>query len=245
MFEQSILINHSEGRKTGALAASLSVQTLGMAVFIALPLIYNERLPDIHPFISLTLPVAPPPPLPVQERTVASSSNSMGSAAPLRIFVPRITDLSATPEVGLIEAPPSFAGGVEGGVPGGTGVGTGMIGQLFRTASPVAKPRVAEPVAPAKPTIVGGDVQAAKLLKRVMPVYPALARQVRVSGTVRLIGIIAKDGTIQQLQVASGHPLLIPAAVEAVRQWIYTPTLLNGQAVEVIAPIDVIFTLSQ
>ena len=92
---------------------------------------------------------------------------------------------------------------------------------------------------------VGGDVQNAKLLKKVIPVYPPLARQARVSGTVQLIGVIAKDGTIQQLQIVSGHPLLVKSALDAVRQWIYRPTLLNGQAVEVIAPIDVIFTLSQ
>lgn len=92
---------------------------------------------------------------------------------------------------------------------------------------------------------VGGDVQAAKLIKKVLPVYPALAKTARVSGTVRLGGIIARDGTIQQLQVIAGNPLLIAAAVDAVRQWIYRPTTLNGETVEVVAPIDVIFTLSQ
>ena len=109
-----------------------------------------------------------------------------------------------------------------------------------------AKPRVAEaPPAPSTPIRVVSDVQAAKLIKKVIPIYPPLARQARVSGTVRLLGVIAKDGTIQQLQVVSGHPLLVPSALDAVRQWIYRPTLLNGQAVEVIAPIDVNFTLGQ
>ena len=76
-------------------------------------------------------------------------------------------------------------------------------------------------------------------------VTAALGRQARVSGTVRLQGIIGKDGSIQQLQVLSGPPLLINAALDAVRQWLYRPTLLNGEPVEVIAPIDVIFRLSQ
>lgn len=119
------------------------------------------------------------------------------------------------------------------------------MNQLFQ---PIAqpKPRIADPApAPARPQQVGGDVQAAKLIKRVIPMYPPLARQARVSGTVQLVGVIAKDGTIQQLQVASGHPLLVRAALDAVRQWIYRPTLLNGQAVEVIAPVDVIFKLGQ
>ena len=88
-------------------------------------------------------------------------------------------------------------------------------------------------------------MQAAKLIKKVVPQYPALARIARVSGTVHLLGNIAKDGTIQRLQVVSGNPLLVQAALDAVRQWVYRPTRLNGEAVEVIAPIDVIFTLSQ
>jgi protein TonB len=92
---------------------------------------------------------------------------------------------------------------------------------------------------------VGGKVQEAKLIKRVMPVYPVLARQARISGTVHLMAVIAKDGAIQDLRVLSGHPLLIASAVNAVRQWVYRPTLLNGQPMEVMAPIDVIFTLSQ
>jgi protein TonB len=67
----------------------------------------------------------------------------------------------------------------------------------------------------------------------------------RISGTVQLLGIIAKDGTIQKLQVLSGHPLLRQAAIDAVSQWVYRPTILNGQPVEVEAPIDVIFNLSR
>ena len=83
----------------------------------------------------------------------------------------------------------------------------------------------------------------AKLVKKVIPDYPALAKMARVSGVVHLLGVIAKDGTIQNLQLISGPPLLARAAMEAVRQWVYEPTLLNGQPVEVIAPIDVNFTL--
>ncbi len=98
---------------------------------------------------------------------------------------------------------------------------------------------------PEAPVLVGGAVQAAKLLKQVVPMYPQTARQLRISGTVHLLGIIAKDGTIQRLQALSGHPLLRQAAIEAVSQWVYRPTVLNGQPVEVEAPIDVIFTLSQ
>jgi protein TonB len=87
----------------------------------------------------------------------------------------------------------------------------------------------------------GGAVQEAKIVRRVIPAYPPLARQARVQGVVKLMGIIARDGTIQHLQVLSGHPLLVPAAVAAVRQWLYRPTYLNGDPVEVQAPIDVNF----
>ncbi len=85
----------------------------------------------------------------------------------------------------------------------------------------------------------------AMLVRKVIPEYPPLARSARISGVVRLIGTIGKDGTIRDLQLVSGHPLLSRAALEAVRQWIYRPTLLNGNPVEVIAPIEVNFTLGQ
>ena len=79
---------------------------------------------------------------------------------------------------------------------------------------------------------------------RMLPGYPALARQARIQGTVHLAGIVGRDGSIQQLRVVSGHPLLVGAALAAVRQWLYQPTLLNGEPVEVFAPIDVTFTLA-
>jgi periplasmic protein TonB len=88
-------------------------------------------------------------------------------------------------------------------------------------------------------------VTAAMLINRVQPMYPPLARQTRISGTVRLHAIIAKDGTVKELEVISGHPLLVQAALDAVRQWRYRPTLLNGEPVEVDTTIDVIFSLNQ
>ena len=82
------------------------------------------------------------------------------------------------------------------------------------------------------------------MLNRVLPIYPPLAKAARIQGLVRLEGIIARDGTIQQLRVIGGHPLLVQAALDAVRRWRYRPTHLNGEPVEVIAPIDVNFILS-
>jgi protein TonB len=86
-------------------------------------------------------------------------------------------------------------------------------------------------------------VQAAKISNQVRPVYPQLARQARIQGTVRLEAVISKDGTIEELKLVSGHPLLVQAAMDAVKQWRYQPTMLNGVPVEVITTIDVNFTL--
>jgi protein TonB len=135
-----------------------------------------------------------------------------------------------------------------GGVPGGTAGGTvgGVIGGIISSTPNVAPPPP-PPVkkeAPPKRIRVGGAVQKARIVKQVRPVYPALARQARIQGTVKLTAEIAKDGSIQKLDVLSGHPLLIPSALQAVKQWRYKPTLLNGQAVEVLTQIDVNFTLS-
>ena len=86
-------------------------------------------------------------------------------------------------------------------------------------------------------------MQSARLLNQARPVYPPLARQARVQGTVRLEAVISKEGAIEELKVLNGHPLLVQAALDAVKQWRYQPTQLNGVAVEVITTIDVNFTL--
>ena len=88
-------------------------------------------------------------------------------------------------------------------------------------------------------------MQQARQVRQPRPVYPPLAKQARIQGVVKLSAVISKDGTIMELAVISGHPLLAPAALEAVKQWVYQPTLLNGEPVEVATQIDVNFTLSQ
>jgi TonB family protein len=109
---------------------------------------------------------------------------------------------------------------------------------------PMAQPASQTPVPP--DTIrVGGAVQAENILSKVTPAYPPLAKQARVQGTVRFEALIAKDGSIQNLKLISGTPLLIQSAMEAVQQWKYKPTLLNGQPVQVLTTIDVNYTLSE
>ena len=92
---------------------------------------------------------------------------------------------------------------------------------------------------------VGGNVMQKSLIRKVDPVYPPLAQQASIQGVVRFTAIIAKDGHVQNLTLISGHPLLIESARQAVMQWIYRPTLLNGEPVEVVTQIDVNFTLSK
>jgi protein TonB len=100
------------------------------------------------------------------------------------------------------------------------------------------------PVDGTKRITIGGNVQQAKLVSQPRPVYPPLAKQARISGVVHLQALISKDGNVINLAVISGHPLLIPSALDAVQKWVYQKTLLNGEPVELIATISVIFRLN-
>ena len=91
---------------------------------------------------------------------------------------------------------------------------------------------------------MGGNVQAAKLIHEVEPEYPLLARDARIGGTVRLQAIISREGKVEDLKLLSGQPLLVQAAMDAVKQWIYKPTFFNGTPVEVLTEVDVHFSLA-
>jgi periplasmic protein TonB len=130
----------------------------------------------------------------------------------------------------------------EPGVPGGTRVGRGGRGVWNSIGN---NPDVASPPTPVPaPPLRLSHMDEGSLIYRVQPLYPALARQVRIQGPVRLRAIISKSGTIENLQALGGHPMLIPAALNAVRQWLYRPYLLNGEPVEVETEITVNFVLS-
>jgi protein TonB len=128
-------------------------------------------------------------------------------------------------------------GGVPGGVPGGS-MG-GVIGGMINS-TPVAVPKIATP----QRVRVSSGVQSGLLVRKVNPSYPPLARQARIQGVVILQAQISKDGNIENLQLISGHPMLAPAAIEAVKQWKYKPYLLNGEPVEVETQVQVNFTLA-
>jgi protein TonB len=143
--------------------------------------------------------------------------------------------------------PQAAAVGVVGGVPGGMFGGTpgGVLGSIITGAAAAPPPPPPPQAATPKRIRVGGQVEKAKGIFQPTPEYPPLAKMARIQGTVRLEAIISRDGTIQDLKVLSGHPLLVKAALEAVQRWRYQPTLLNGEPVEVITEIDVNFSLAQ
>jgi protein TonB len=245
MFEQSILAGANAGNKTRALAASFGAQGVVIAVAILIPLIFSDHLPEVTLWTPLSAPLhAAPEPAPVESSSRAQSAASILHTA--RVFHPPIASSRATgPPGAMILTDAGWSGSGDDfarpGVPGGLDT---AFPTIIATA-PKPQPATAVSKAPDKPQHVGGEVQAAKLIRKIVPAYPPLALHARVSGTVRLTGVIAKDGTIEQLEVLSGNPLLVPAALAAVKQWLYQPTFLNGQPIQVIAPIDVIFTLSR
>jgi periplasmic protein TonB len=246
MFDEMVISspNPKKTNKWWTVLVSTAFQVAFLAVLILIPLIYTEALPKTYFATMLTAPPPPPPPPPPpvatqvvrvkpQVHLMDAGKLMQPKAIPKDI---KIIKEEAEPDMGAV----GMAGGVPGGVAGGSmgGVLGGVIGGMG-AAPPPPKPKLSGPLR------VGGNVQAAKIINRVQPVYPPLARQTRISGTVRLHAIISKDGTIQQLEVVSGHPLLQQAALDAVRQWRYQPTLLNGEPVEVDTTIDVIFSLNQ
>jgi len=222
---------------------STLLQFFLLAILILIPLIYTEALPKA---MLTTLLVAPPPPPPPPPPPAATPVKVVKPMARLmqagKLMAPR----AIPKEVAMIkeqEIPPEVSAGtalgVPGGVPGGQ-AGSVLGGIIGGVGSNLPPPPKEGP----KRIRVGGQVQTAKLVNKVQPIYPALAKQARIQGTVRLQAVIAKDGSVVELQVLSGHPLLVQAALDAVRQWRYQPTLLNGEPVEVVTTIDVVFTLS-
>jgi protein TonB len=140
-----------------------------------------------------------------------------------------------------------IVGGVSGGIPGGVVGGIVQAPGVITDPGPTAADGAAF-AAPANGVMrvrVGGNVQSANMINKVTPLYPPLAKQARIQGTVRFTALIGIDGTVEALQLVSGHPLLIQSAQDAVKQWMYKPTLLNGNPVEVITQIDVNYTLSE
>jgi len=244
MFEEMVVSGAKERtNKPWTVVVSMILQVLFLLILILIPLIYTEALPKAMLSSILLAPPPPPPPPPppaavqvVKIKPMVRLMDAGKLVAPKAIpkDINIIKEEELPPDVGM----QGVAGGVPGGVAGGSmgGVLGGVIGGGKAPPPPKVVP---------KRVTVGGNVQAARLVNKVQPLYPPLARQTRISGTVKLHAIIGKDGSVQQLQMVSGHPLLVQAALDAVRQWRYQPTLLNGEPVEVDTEIDVIFSLAQ
>jgi protein TonB len=175
-------------------------------------------------------PPPPPPPQPIKTiikpvaRLIQSGKLMQPRAIPKEVAVFKEAELP--PDV-INNA--GQTGGVFGGIPG-----QGMVAAV---APPPPKPTAPQRVKQ------GGNVTAASIITQTRPLYPPLARQARIQGNVVLHAIIDKDGKVAQLEVISGHPLLVQAALDAVKQWRYKPTQLNGDPVEVDTTITVTFTM--
>lgn len=228
--------------KRATLPIAYIIEIVGVGVLILIPLIYTQALPKAQLMTFLVAPPPPPPPPPPPAKApprIQVHPVTMAQLMKAPTVIPKkIAQIKDQP----IQQATGVVGGVVGGVPGGQagGVIGGVIGGVTGGPPPPPPPKPKTP----QRIRVGGQVEAAKLIYHPQPQYPPLAKMARIQGTVRLEAVIAKDGTIQDLKVLSGHPLLVKSALDAVKQWRYQPTLLNGQPVEVVTEIDVNFTLS-
>ncbi len=242
MFERTFVNNNARTRKPWTVAVSLALQTGVVAVVLIYPLLHPEVLRlnvEVPVHVSLTPLTTMKPP---EIKAVARSA----PMAPRRVFnAPAAVPMHVPAHIGVVDtmdAPPTDLGVTTG--LGGPSPIAGIVPELPQRA-PSPAPSVKPVAAPqAGPLRVGIGVQAAKLIFGPQPHYSPLAIATHSQGRVKLQAVIAADGSIQNLRVMSGPPLLANSALDAVKQWRYQPTLLNGAPVEVITEIDVVFTLS-
>jgi len=238
MFADSLLESHFDRTHRGwTTLASFALQMMGFAVLLMLPLIYTEGLPKLH-LLSIGAPIGRPPGRPPAQPhsgirqaqsnlfhriVVAPQSDPIGGK-------PLVEDSSAE------DAPPcDICVPYSPGQISSTNAVIRSLGTL--TIAPPPTPPTARP-----PRI--SHMMEGNLIYRAQPIYPPLARSARIQGQVFLRAIISRTGTIENLQAISGHPMLIPAALDAVRQWRYRPYVLNGEPVEVETQVTVNFSLS-
>jgi protein TonB len=215
--------------------ASLGFQAMTLSLLLLIPLLTIQRPPKLEWFDSLPVPAPPPAPAPPTsgQRQIHSSNISQGQLQQPPTIPPTIANLHE-PQVGLA---PELGGGVIGGT---NTRGRGIIGSVGIGVDVAPPP---PPPVPTRPLKISHWAEG-NIIYRVQLIYPSIARQARVQGTVELRAIISKAGTIENLVVVRGHPMLATAAVEAVRQWRYRPYLLNNEPIEVETEITVNFVLS-
>jgi protein TonB len=231
--------DHSARRRWTTLA-SFTMQALGLSLLLAIPLIWVQRPPQLHWLERLASPATLTPPAATQAAHARSTATAV-SNLPQRTFIaPRSIPLHAAAvndnDADMVPLAPDFPTiGTGSGRGPGDGIAHGLGDSL-----PVVIP--AHPVA-LNPLRVSHWAEG-NIIYRVQPSYPPIARQARIQGAVELRAIISKTGTIENLVVVSGHPMLVKSAIEAVRQWRYRAYLLNNEPIEVETEITVNFVLS-
>jgi protein TonB len=238
MFEDSLVESSGKlaARHPFATVVSFAGQIIALSALLLLSLLYTETLPTQRWINVLQAP--PPPPSAPASRSVAIASNRSGALSdPLVVpsEIPKSIGMVRTERTAPGTPPSGIAGDILGSVPENS---IGIVNSLLRPATPVL-PRLA----PQKVRVSSG-VAEGMLIHQVKPPYPVAAKMARVEGSVALQAVIGKDGSIQNLRVISGHPLLTSAGLEAVKQWRYKPYYLNGEPVEVETQIVVNFLLT-
>lgn len=236
MFEDSLMESGGKIRTNQKYTTTISfvIEAVIVGFMILLPLLITEALPlhQLSSFLVAPPPPPPPPPPPaaapvqkVIQREIVNGELRTPSKIPKAIKMIKEEEAPAT---GLV-------GGVVGGVPGGQ-VG-GVVGSIISSSAP--PPKVATP----QKLRVSQGVAEGNLLRKIEPQYPQMAKVAHIQGDVILAATISKSGTIENLHQVSGHPILVQAAMEAVKQWRYKPYLLNGEPVEVETTIKVSFKM--
>ncbi|HEY5176183.1 MAG TPA: TonB family protein [Terriglobales bacterium] len=243
MFEDSLVESGGRLRSKRGTTTMISfvLQILLIGVLVLLPLIFTEALPrqQLMTFLVAPPPPPPPPPPPAAEVHIVKKIQSELDNGQLRTptAIPKKIQMIKEDEPPPTTGVAGVVGGVPGGVPGGS-MG-GVLGGML-SSTPVSIPKAATP----QRVRVSSGVSQGLLIRKTTPVYPPLARQARIQGTVVLQALIGKDGAIQNLHVVSGHPMLTGAALDAVKQWRYKPYYLNGEPVDVETTVNVVFTMS-
>jgi protein TonB len=240
MFEDSLIesgnrLKTKRGRTT---TTAFILEAIVVGVLVLIPLLFTEALPKAQLMMALVAPPPPPPPPPppAEVHIVKKvETDIVNGALRTPTKIPKKIEI-----VKEEEAPPPQMAGVVGGVPGGVPGGTmgGVMGSIIGSSAPVPKMKTPDRVRVSQGVVSGLKVRDVK------PTYPAIAKTARVQGNVVLQAEISKDGAIEKLQVVSGPPLLIQAAVDAVKQWRYRPYILNGEPVAVETTVTVQFTLT-
>jgi protein TonB len=239
MFADSLLDSAwaHDSRRGWTTALVFAVESVAVAGLLMLPVIYGEGLPQQLQSIARIVAPAPPPGIPATPHAQTAQASNMSSAETLiePQTIPSHT-LIVTDEV----VPPMPDGGVY--VMNGTGdrwTNNPVMHSILTTVPTVVPPPMHATVhLPPVSRIMEGN-----LIYKVQPDYPPLARQARIQGAVVLQAVISREGTIEKLQVMSGHPMLGPSALAAVKQWRYRPYFLNGEPVEVETQVTVNFIL--